>query len=78
MVGRRLKRRGFHPWQKSVVCVDENHFRKTEVENLCGDATKAKEKLGWSPTISFDKLVKEMVYHDITDLQYTDYKDIHL
>jgi GDPmannose 4,6-dehydratase len=45
---------------KVVVEVDPRYFRPAEVESLCGDATKAKEKLGWQPKISFEELVKEM------------------
>jgi GDPmannose 4,6-dehydratase len=44
-----------------VVSVDPKYYRPTEVDSLCGDATKAKEKLGWVPKISFDELVSEMV-----------------
>ena len=47
--------------QKEYVFVSEKYYRPTEVEELLGDASKAKKKLGWSPTISFDELVKEMV-----------------
>ena len=50
---------------KDVVVVDERYFRPTEVETLLGDATKAKEKLNWSPKISFEQLVKEMIDHDL-------------
>ena len=42
------------------VIVDSKYFRPSEVETLLGDATKAKQKLGWEPKISFDKLVEEM------------------
>ena len=43
-----------------VIRVDSKYFRPAEVETLLGDATKAKEKLGWEPKISFDQLVEEM------------------
>jgi len=49
---------------KDVVVVDKKYFRPTEVETLLGDANKAKEKLNWSPKISFEELVKEMVEED--------------
>ena len=49
---------------KDVVVVDERYFRPTEVEALLGDATKAKEKLNWSPKISFEQLVQEMISED--------------
>jgi len=47
-----------------VVRVDPRYFRPTEVETLLGDPTKAREKLGWTPRISFQELVKEMVTED--------------
>lgn len=48
-----------------VIAVDERYYRPTEVDLLIGDATKAKEKLGWEPTYSLDEMVKEMVESDI-------------
>jgi GDPmannose 4,6-dehydratase len=47
-----------------IIKIDPRYFRPTEVENLLGDASKAKEKLNWSPKISFNQLVKEMVEED--------------
>jgi GDPmannose 4,6-dehydratase len=52
-----------------VIRVDPRYFRPTEVESLLGDATKAKEKLGWAPRIPFSDLVKEMVEADYTSAQ---------
>jgi GDPmannose 4,6-dehydratase len=48
-----------------IVRVDSRYFRPTEVDSLLGDATKARTRLGWSPQISFDELVKEMVEADL-------------
>ena len=48
-----------------IVSVDPKYFRPTEVETLLGDPTKAKEKLGWQPEISFRELVQEMVKEDL-------------
>ncbi len=48
-----------------IVKVDPRYFRPTEVETLLGDATKAREKLGWTPKISFKELVAEMVREDL-------------
>jgi GDPmannose 4,6-dehydratase len=45
---------------KPIIKVDPKYFRPAEVETLLGDATKAKQKLGWEPKISFDQLVEEM------------------
>jgi GDPmannose 4,6-dehydratase len=47
-----------------VVCVDPRYFRPTEVDILIGDATKARTKLGWTPTYTLEKLVQEMVMTD--------------
>ena len=49
-----------------IVKVDPRYYRPTEVETLLGDPTKAKEKLGWVPTTSFEELVKEMIEADYT------------
>ena len=46
-----------------IIRVDSKYFRPTEVETLLGDATKAKEKLGWEPKISFEQLVEDMCIH---------------
>ncbi|MBI5206675.1 MAG: GDP-mannose 4,6-dehydratase, partial [Candidatus Firestonebacteria bacterium] len=45
--------------------IDTKLFRPSEVNVLLGDAKKAKEKLGWQPTISFHDLVKEMLEEDL-------------
>jgi len=49
-----------------IVKVDSRYFRPTEVETLLGDATKAKDKLGWEPKISFGDMVSEMMKNDIS------------
>jgi GDPmannose 4,6-dehydratase len=49
---------------KCIVKVDVRYFRPTEVETLLGDPSKAKEKLGWSPKITFEDMVLEMVEAD--------------
>ena len=46
--------------KRTIVAVDERYFRPAEVESLLGDPTKAKEKLGWEPTTTFDQLVEDM------------------
>ena len=50
---------------KTIISVDPRYFRPSEVETLLGDATKAREVLGWQPEISFDELVEEMVDADL-------------
>lgn len=59
------KERGRDANGKVIVAVDPRYFRPTEVETLLGDATKAKAKLGWTPKITFDELVSEMVREDL-------------
>ncbi|HET9843264.1 MAG TPA: GDP-mannose 4,6-dehydratase [Gammaproteobacteria bacterium] len=48
-----------------IIKVDPKYYRRTEVETLLGDATKAKQKLNWQPKISFPELVREMVEADL-------------
>jgi GDPmannose 4,6-dehydratase len=57
--------KGYDAKGKCIVCVDPRYFRPTEVETLLGDATKAKEKLGWVPKIRFPELVAEMMREDL-------------
>jgi GDPmannose 4,6-dehydratase len=47
-----------------VVRIDPRYFRPAEVETLLGDPTKAREKLGWTPTTTLEELVAEMVATD--------------
>ncbi len=51
-------------WHKHVE-KDPRYFRPTEVDLLCGDASKARKKLGWTPKVTFPELVKMMVEHDL-------------
>jgi GDPmannose 4,6-dehydratase len=48
-----------------VVAIDRRYFRPAEVQALLGDATKARQKLGWKPRTNFRELVKEMVQSDL-------------
>jgi GDPmannose 4,6-dehydratase len=50
-------------WQDYVV-LDERYLRPAEVDLLIGDASKARQQLGWEPTVSFDELIRMMVDHD--------------
>ncbi len=52
-----------------IVAVDPRYFRPTEVETLLGDATKARERLGWAPEITFDELVAEMMREDLKEAE---------
>jgi len=49
---------------KQIIGIDKNYYRPTEVDQLLGDASKAKEKLGWEVIMSFEKLVKIMIQSD--------------
>lgn len=51
-------------WKKHVH-EDPRYFRPTEVDFLCGDASKARAKLGWAPKVTFPELVRRMVEHDL-------------
>jgi GDPmannose 4,6-dehydratase len=62
-----FKYAGITDWQK-YVDTDPRFKRPAELHSLCGDNTKAREKLGWAPTTSFDELVKSMVEADIKRL----------
>jgi GDPmannose 4,6-dehydratase len=50
---------------KCIVAVDPRYFRPTEVATLLGDASKAKQKLGWHPKTTFEELVTEMMTEDL-------------
>ena len=58
---------------KEVVAVDPNYFRPTEVDLLVGDASKAKDKLGWEPKYQLSDLVKEMMESDLKLMQKEQY-----
>jgi GDPmannose 4,6-dehydratase len=62
--GSGVNEKGFDKNGNVIVSIDPKYFRPAEVETLLGDATKAKEKLGWTPKISFEQLVKEMAHAD--------------
>ena len=53
----------------TIISIDIKYFRPTEVETLLGDSTKAKNKLGWSPKITFYELVKEMTEADLKEAE---------
>jgi GDPmannose 4,6-dehydratase len=56
-----------------LVRVDPRYFRPTEVHTLLGDASKAREKLGWRPTVTFSELVAQMVASDVAKLASPDH-----
>ena len=63
--GQGVDEKGYDAVGKCIVAVDPRYFRPTEVETLLGDATKARERLGWTPKITFDELVAEMAREDL-------------
>ncbi len=50
-----------------VVKIDPKYFRPTEVDELLGDASKARQKLNWEPNISLEDLISEMISHDLEE-----------
>jgi len=52
-----------------LVAVDSRYFRPTEVQELLGDAGKARKKLGWEPTTTFEELIAEMLAADLKEAQ---------
>ncbi len=76
-VGRRIEWRGAGIEETGVdaesgdalVAIDPRYFRPTEVSTLCGDATKARDVLGWKPKTTFHELVREMVSSDLAELE---------
>ena len=61
--------KGYDASGRCIVQVDRRYFRPTEVETLLGDASKARERLGWKPRTSFKDLVAEMVGEDLKSAQ---------
>jgi GDPmannose 4,6-dehydratase len=57
--------KGYDGEGRCIVAVDPRYFRPAEVDTLLGDATKARQKLGWNPQTTFAELVKEMVAADL-------------
>ncbi|MBI3523706.1 MAG: GDP-mannose 4,6-dehydratase [Betaproteobacteria bacterium] len=61
--------KGYDAQGKCIIAIDPRYFRPTEVETLLGDASKAREKLGWTPKITFKQLVAEMVRADLSSAE---------
>ncbi len=60
-----VEEKGYDEVGHCIIAVDPRYFRPTEVETLLGDPTKAKQKLGWEPKISFQQMVEEMMENDL-------------
>jgi GDPmannose 4,6-dehydratase len=67
--GSGVDEKGYDGAGNCIVSVDPRYFRPTEVETLLGDASKAREKLGWTPKIAFMELVREMAREDLKDAE---------
>lgn len=63
--GQGLDEQGVDADGRVIVRVERRYFRPAEVDSLRGDATLARERLGWQPKVTFDELVTEMVEHDL-------------
>ncbi|MBV8673539.1 MAG: GDP-mannose 4,6-dehydratase [Acidobacteriaceae bacterium] len=63
--GMGVDEKGYDEEGRCVVAVDPRYFRPTEVETLLGDATRAREQLGWRPKVSFEQLISEMMMSDL-------------
>ena len=60
---------------KELVHIDPRYFRPTEVDELLGDASKAREKLGWVPKIKFAELVAEMMESDLKAIEQEQWRN---
>ncbi len=69
IITRSLRTEFGHLEGREAVCVDPRYFRPTEVELLIGDATKARNELGWKPEYDLDTLIREMVASDYRLMQ---------
>lgn len=63
--GEGVEEKGYDQHGRCIVSIDPRYFRPTEVGSLLGDATKAREKLGWAPVTTFAELVREMMREDL-------------
>ncbi len=62
--GSGIDEKGYDQQGRCIIAIDKRYFRPTEVDSLLGDATKARKNLQWTPKISFQELVEEMVQAD--------------
>jgi GDPmannose 4,6-dehydratase len=63
--GSGLEEIGLDNTGRHIISVDPRYFRPTEVDSLLGDSSLARQKLGWTPKVSFKELVAEMVRYDM-------------
>ncbi|NJK30009.1 MAG: GDP-mannose 4,6-dehydratase [Acaryochloris sp. RU_4_1] len=67
--GEGLAEKGFDQNNHCIVAIDPRYYRPTEVDTLLGDPRKAQEKLHWTPQVSFEQLVAEMMAEDVKSAQ---------
>jgi len=65
--GRGIDEKALDDSGQVIVAVDPHYFRPAEVETLLGDATHARNRLGWKPRVQFEELVREMVQSDLAE-----------
>ena len=70
--GEGVEEKGYDQEGRCIVAVDPRYFRPTEVETLLGDASKARDRLGWTPATSFETLVAEMMREDLAEAERDD------
>lgn len=75
--GEGVDEKGYDQNGSCIVAVDPRYFRPAEVETLLGDPTKAKEKLGWEPKVTFNELVSEMVREDLKSAERDELVEKH-
>ncbi len=63
--GKGIHTKGFDQNDKCIIECSKKYFRPSEVDNLLGDASKARKKLKWKPVLNIDQLVNEMVDYDL-------------
>jgi len=63
--GEGSEEKGYDSGGVCIVAIDSKYYRPTEVDTLLGDPSKAKDKLGWEPKVTFKELIKEMMESDI-------------
>lgn len=68
--GTGVEEKGYDETGRCVVVVDPGYFRPAEVETLLGDASRARERLGWAPRTDFATLVNEMADADLLEAEY--------
>ena len=67
--GKGAEEKGVDAGGKTVVAIDPRYYRPAEVDTLLGDASKAREKLGWTPRVRFAELVQEMAREDLKEAE---------